>query len=239
MEEGLQRISDAISQPNTAEIIVNILTAIGTIAAAIFAAVSASAARSSARASQQANEMQVKQIKLQNKQSLFNIRSKNYTTVSRLMERYPKFSSLLDSSINIDGDYNTIRKNARKILLCAIGFEFSRDNDNSWSFDDDEKILKITHILIDKIETTITEISLLYDDIMEDAIDFLECYRILVLELYNYEINIQKLRKQKDTTWEIFGNYGSLEKANKGLKNSYKNLIDKNTLSEMEKIIKI
>ena len=180
-------------------------------------------------------------VRSQNKQSLFEIRSKNYTTLSRLMERYSNFADLLAVSMKTDESYkNTIRGNSRELLLRAIGFELNRNNDSVWGHDANERLLRITQILIGKIENTITELSLLYnEELVEDPITFLENYRKLIMNLFDYELNVANLGRRKEATINLLGNYASFHNSEKGLKESYKKIVANETLTKMKRVTKI
>lgn len=239
MEENLQRIAETLSRPDW----VGIIASIGAMIAAIAAAVSAFIAKRSSKASFESNVLQKEQIELQNKQNLFEIKSKNLTILNKFVTIYEKNKNEILSYNDTDELIgNSLSDSTMPLLLSLIGREF-----------DINRISQKTSLLnapafsgyikeaIEEIEYALTEISLLFSDkIGSTSAIFLDEYKSLIVTLYNYALNSEAERRgAQDKSLEIVGNFYSLGSITKKLATSYKTIEEEKILKKMEDEIKL
>lgn len=239
MEENLQRIAETLSQPDW----VGIIASIGAMIAAIAAAVSAFIAKRSSKASFESNVLQKEQIELQNKQNLFEIKSKNLTILNKFVTIYEKNKNKILSYNDTDELIgNSLSDSTMPLLLSLIGREF-----------DINRISQKTSLLnapafsgyikeaIEEIEYASTEISLLFSDkIGSVSAIFLDEYKSFIVTLYNYALNSEAERKgAQDKSLEIVGNFYSLGNITKKLAMGYKAIEEEKILKKMEDEIKL
>lgn len=180
-------------------------------------------------------------IDKQNKQSLFEIRSKNYTILALSMEDYSKIKNQIRFN---DADQlfaDSIVDSTLPLLLGAIGREIDKNRIVKSSLLNAPAFSAYVKEAIGRIEYSITEIPLLFSDEASDvSVKFLINYKKFITELYNYALITEAERKgASNKSLEVVGNFYSLGKITKELSSSYEKLNKNKTLQKMKDEIKL
>lgn len=182
-------------------------------------------------------------IDKQNKQSLFEIRSKNYTILALSMEDYGKIKSQIkfDDADQLFAD--SLVDSTLPLLLGAIGREIDKNRIVKSSLLNAPAFSAYVKEAIERIEYSITEIPLLFSDEVSDAaVKFLINYKEFITELYNYALITEAERRGASTSnksLEVVGNFYSLGKLTKNLSSNYEKLNKNKTLQKMKDEIKL
>lgn len=188
------------------------------------------------------------QIKISNKQHLFNKRVEKYTITNNLINLYVNNKMLLDYSdskkneaITVDFQFENLTNIGYLKDITDIIYD-PKNNDKKTRF-----LLKL-----EDLDQLANEMKFLFKNKQILLLnDFIINYKNVLLELYKYQI-IQDLMKNNSniinmnkTYEELQKEYGELKhrfrlyKAIDSLKNSYDNIIAKDVLNKIEKEIKI
>lgn len=189
-----------------------------------------------------------KQIKLSNKQYLFESRVKKYTLANGLIQLYKENKSLLDYSkdkedeaIIVDFQFENLTNIGYLKGITGIIYD-PKNNEEKTRF-----LLKL-----EELKQLATEIKFLFKRKQGILLNnFIYNYQNVLLELYKYQI-IQNLMKENSipsiepkTFAELQRDYGEtnhrtrLFEAIKQLEISYEELLDKNAIAKIEKEIKL
>lgn len=188
-----------------------------------------------------------KQIKISNKQFLFNRRLNKYLLVRSLIELYKDNITLLDykdrkddESIIVDYQFiNLTNVNYLKDITCVIRDPKNNEYKNNFL------------ITMEELKKISTEVKFIFPDKNNYLSDFVFNYQNVLMELYKYQILLDDMkndnisRKQKPTFKELQKDYGELNHRKRlyaaldKLGNSYNKLIEKNIIKKIEKTIKL
>lgn len=189
-----------------------------------------------------------RQIKLSNKQFLFNRRLDKYLLAKSLIELYKDNINLLDYKDNKDDEAiivdfqftNLTNIECLKDITCVIG-----DPKN-----DEYKTNFL--IKIEELKKISTEIKFIFKNKESQYLSkFVFNYQNVLMELYKYQILLDNMindkipRKQKPSYKELQKEYGELTHRKRlygaidSLNSSYKELIKKNAINKIEKSIKL
>lgn len=189
-----------------------------------------------------------KQIKLSNKQYLFESRVKKYTLVNGLIQLYEDNKLLLDYSnkkedeaIIVDFQFENLTNIGYLKDITGIIYD-PKNNEEKTKF-----LLKL-----EEVKQLSNEIKFLFKRKQGILLNnFVYNYQNVLLELYKYQI-LQNLMKENSvpslepkTFAELQKDYGEINhrtrlfEAIKQLKNSYEKLLDKNAIAKIEKEIKL
>lgn len=189
-----------------------------------------------------------KQIKLSNKQYLFESRVKKYTLANGLIQLYEDNKSLLDYSnekedeaIIVDFQFENLTNIGYLKDITGIIYD-PKNNEEKTKF-----LLKL-----EELKQLANEIKFLFKRKQGILLNnFVYNYQNVLLELYKYQI-LQNLMKENSvpsiepkTFAELQKDYGEINhrtrlfEAIKQLKNSYEELLDKNAIAKIEKEIKL
>ena len=189
-----------------------------------------------------------KQIKLSNKQYLFESRVKKYTLANGLIQLYEDNKSLLDYSnkkedeaIIVDFQFENLTNIGYLKDITGIIYD-PKNNEEKTKF-----LLKL-----EELKQLANEIKFLFKRKQGILLNnFVYNYQIVLLELYKYQI-LQNLMKENSvpsiepkTIAELQKDYGEINhrtrlfESIKQLKNSYEELLDKNAIAKIEKEIKL
>lgn len=189
-----------------------------------------------------------KQIKLSNKQYLFESRVKKYTLANGLIQLYEDNKSLLDYSnekedeaIIVDFQFENLTNIGYLKDITGIIYD-PKNNEEKTKF-----LLKL-----EELKQLANEIKFLFKRKQGILLNnFVYNYQNVLLELYKYQI-LQNLMKENSvpsiepkTFAELQKDYGEINhrtrlfEAIKQLKNSYEELLDKNAIAKIEKEIKV
>ena len=189
-----------------------------------------------------------KQIKLSNKQYLFESRVKKYTLANGLIQLYEDNKSLLDYSnkkedeaIIVDFQFENLTNIGYLKDITGIIYD-PKNNEEKTKF-----LLKL-----EELKQLANEIKFLFKRKQGILLNnFVYNYQIVLLELYKYQI-LQNLMKENSvpsiepkTFAELQKDYGEINhrtrlfESIKQLKNSYEELLDKNAIAKIEKEIKL
>lgn len=187
------------------------------------------------------------QIKISNKQFLFNKRLDKYLLVRSLIELYKENITLLDYKDSKDAeaiivDYqfiNLTNINYLKDITCIISDPKNNEYKNNFL------------ITIEELKKISAEVKFIFPDKNNYLSNFVFNYQNVLMELYKYQILLEDIkndkipRKQKPTFKELQKEYGELNhrkrlyEALDKLKNSYNKLVEKNIIKKIEKTIKL
>lgn len=189
-----------------------------------------------------------KQIKISNKQFLFDKRLSKYLLTKGLLELYKDNENLLDytnhpdnESIVVDFQFiNLTNNNYLKDVTCII--KEPKNNDFKKKF----------LVKIEELKELSIEVKFLFSNksglLLEN---FIMKYQNVLMELYKYQIvsdsmrNDKIPRKNKSTYIELQKEYGELEHRHRlynainELKKSYYDVLDKKAINKIEKSIKL
>ena len=189
-----------------------------------------------------------KQIKISNKQYLFDKRLSKYLLAKGILELYKDNESLLDYTDDPDDeaiivDYQFIKltnNNYLKDVTCIINEPKNNEFKNNFL------------IKIEKLKKLSNEIRFLFRDNSGVLLgNFIMEYQNVLMELYKYQIvqdsmmNDSIPRKNKPSYNELQKNYGELKHRNRlykaidNLQKSYNKVISKKTVNKIEKSIKL
>ena len=180
-------------------------------------------------------------IHAQNKQSLFEIRSKNYTILALSMEDYSKIEGQIKFNDTDQLFADSLVDSTLPLLLGAIGREIDKNRIIKSSLLNVPAFSAYVKEAIERIEYSITEIPLLFsDEVSNTAIKFLTDYKEFITELYNYALITEAERRgASNKSLEVVGNFYSLGKITKNLSSSYEKLDKDKTLRKMKDEIKL
>ena len=188
------------------------------------------------------------QIKISNKQFLFDKRLDKYLLAKGLLELYKDNEKLLDynscpddEAIIVDYQFiNLTNNNYLKDVTCIINEPKNNDFKNAFL------------VKIEELKKLSTEIKFLFPNKSGQLLgNFIMKYQNILMELYKYQIisdlinddNIPK--KNKPTYIELQKEYGELEHRHRlynainELKKSYYDALDKKAINKIEKSIKL
>lgn len=189
-----------------------------------------------------------KQIKISNKQFLFDKRLSKYLLANGLLELYKDNETLLDYTDHLDEepiivDYqfiNLTNNNYLKDITCIIKEPKNNDFKNNFL------------VKIEELKKLSNEIKFLFHDNSGVLLgNFIIEYQNVLMELYKYQIVLDSMmndnipRKNKPPYNELKKNYGELKHRRRlynaidNLKKSYNEVISKKTVNEIEKSIKL
>lgn len=189
-----------------------------------------------------------KQIKISNKQFLFDKRLSKYLLANGLLELYKDNETLLDYTDHLDEepiivDYqfiNLTNNNYLKDITCIIKEPKNNDFKNNFL------------VKIEELKKLSNEIKFLFHDNSGVLLgNFIIEYQNVLMELYKYQIVLDSMmndnipRKNKPPYNELQKNYGELKHRRRlynaidNLKKSYNEVISKKTVNEIEKSIKL
>ncbi len=189
-----------------------------------------------------------KQIKISNKQYLFDKRLSKYLLAKGLLELYKDNESLLDYTDDPDDeaiivDYqfiNLTNNNYLKDVTCIINEPKNNEFKNNFL------------VKIEELKQLSNEIKFLFHDnngvLLEN---FIMEYQNVLMELYKYQIMLDSMmndnipRKNKPTYNELQNEYGELKHRHRlydaidDLKKSYHEVVSKKVINKIEKSIKL
>ena len=180
-------------------------------------------------------------IDKQNKQSLFEIRSKNYTILALSMEDYGKIKGQIKFNDTDQLLADSLVDSTLPLLLGAIGREIDKNRIVKSSLLNAPAFSAYVKEAIERIEYSITEIPLLFsDEVSDTAVKFLINYKEFITDLYNYALITEAERRgASNKSLEVVGNFYSLGKLTKDLSSSYEKLNKDKTLQKMKDEIKL
>ena len=188
------------------------------------------------------------QIKISNKQFLFDKRLDKYLLAKGLLELYKDNEKLLDynscpddEAIIVDYQFiNLTNNNYLKDVTCIINEPKNNDFKNAFL------------IKIEELKRLSTEIRFLFPNKNGQLLEnFIMKYQNILMELYKYQIILDLMmndaipRKNKSTYIELQKEYGELEHRHRlynainELKKSYYDVLDKKAINKIEKSIKL
>lgn len=188
------------------------------------------------------------QIKISNKQFLFDKRLDKYLLAKGLLELYKDNEKLLDYNSCLDDeaiivDYqfiNLTNNNYLKDVTCIINEPKNNDFKNAFL------------VKIEELKGLSTEIRFLFPNKNGQLLEnFIMKYQNILMELYKYQIILDLMmddaipRKNKPTYIELQKEYGELEHRHRlynainELKKSYYEVLDKKAINKIEKSIKL
>ena len=188
------------------------------------------------------------QIKISNKQFLFDKRLDKYLLAKGLLELYKDNEKLLDYNSCLDDeaiivDYqfiNLTNNNYLKDVTCIINEPKNNDFKNAFL------------VKIEELKGLSTEIRFLFPNKNGQLLEnFIIKYQNILMELYKYQIILDLMmddaipRKNKPTYIELQKEYGELEHRHRlynainELKKSYYDVLDKKAINKIEKSIKL
>ncbi len=189
-----------------------------------------------------------KQIKISNKQYLFDKRLSKYLLAKGLLELYKDNESLLDYTDDPDDetiivDYqfiNLTNNNYLKDVTCIINEPKSNEFKNNFL------------VKIEELKKLSNEVRFLFQNKNGLLLsNFIMKYQNVLMELYKYQIvlDLMKMneipRKNKPTYNELQNEYGELKHRHRlydaidDLKKSYREVVSKKVISKIEKSIKL
>lgn len=188
------------------------------------------------------------QIKISNKQFLFDKRLDKYLLAKGLLELYKDNEKLLDynncpddEAIIVDYQFiNLTNNNYLKDVTCIINEPKNNDFKNAFL------------VKIEELKGLSTEIRFLFPNKNGQLLEnFIMKYQNILMELYKYQIILDLMmndaipRKNKPTYIELQKDYGELEHRHRlynainELKKSYYDVLDKKVINKIEKSIKL
>lgn len=189
-----------------------------------------------------------KQIKISNKQYLFDKRLNKYLLANGLLELYKDNESLLDYTDDPDDeaiivDYqfiNLTNNNYLKDVTCIINEPKNNEFKNNFL------------VKIEELKKLSNEIRFLFHDNSGVLLgNFIMEYQNVLIELYKYQIILNSMqndnipRKNKPSYSELQKNYDELKHRHRlynvidNLKKSYNEVISKKVINKIEKSIKL
>ena len=188
------------------------------------------------------------QIKISNKQFLFDKRLDKYLLAKGLLELYKDSEKLLDynnypddEAIIVDYQFiNLTNNNYLKDVTCIIYEPKNNDFKNAFL------------VKIEELKELSTEVRFLFPNKSGQLLEnFIMKYQNVLMELYKYQIILDSMkhdkipRKSKPTYNELQKEYGELEhryrlyNAINDLNNSYYEVLEKKAINKIEKSIKL
>ena len=188
------------------------------------------------------------QIKISNKQFLFDKRLDKYLLAKGLLELYKDSEKLLDynsypddKAIIVDYQFiNLTNNNYLKDVTCIIYEPKNNDFKNAFL------------VKIEELKELSTEVRFLFPNKSGQLLEnFIMKYQNVLMELYKYQITLDSMkndkipRKNKPTYNELQKEYGELEhryrlyNAINDLNNSYYEVLEKKAINKIEKSIKL
>ena len=189
-----------------------------------------------------------KQIKISNKQYLFDKRLSKYLLAKGLLELYKDNESLLDYTDDPDNeaiivDYqfiNLTNNNYLKDVTCIINEPKNNEFKNNFL------------IKIEELKQLSNEVRFLFQNKSGLLLsNFIMKYQNVLMELYKYQIVLDLMkkdeipRKNKPTYNELQNEYGELKHRHRlydaidDLKKSYHEVVSKKVINKIEKSIKL
>lgn len=189
-----------------------------------------------------------KQIKISNKQYLFDKRLSKYLLAKGLLELYKDNESLLDYTDDLDTeaiivDYqfiNLTNNNYLKDVTCIINEPKNNEFKNNFL------------VKIEELKQLSNEVRFLFPNKSGLLLsNFIMKYQNVLMELYKYQIVLDKMqndeisRKNKPTYNELQNEYGELKHRHRlydaidDLKESYHEVVSKKVINKIEKSIKL
>lgn len=189
-----------------------------------------------------------KQIKISNKQFLFDKRLSKYLLVKGLLELYKNNESLLDytkepddEAIMVDYQFmNLTNNNYLKDVTCIIKEPKNNEFKNNFL------------VKIEELKQLSIEVRFLFQNSSSLLLSkFIMKYQNVLMELYKYQIVLDLMRndeiprKNKPTYNELQKEYGELEYRQRlydvidDLKKSYHEVVSKKVINKIEKSIKL
>lgn len=189
-----------------------------------------------------------KQIKISNKQFLFDKRLSKYLLVKGLLELYKNNESLLDytkepddEAIMVDYQFmNLTNNNYLKDVTCIIKEPKNNEFKNNFL------------VKIEELKQLSIEVRFLFQNSSSLLLsEFIMKYQNVLMELYKYQIVLDLMRndeiprKNKPTYNELQKEYGELEYRQRlydaidDLKKSYHEVVSKKVINKIEKSIKL
>lgn len=189
-----------------------------------------------------------KQIKISNKQYLFDKRLSKYLLAKGLLELYKDNESLLDYTDDPDDeaiivDYqfiNLINNNYLKDVTCIINEPKNNEFKNNFL------------VKIEELKQLSNEVRFLFPNKSGLLLsNFIMKYQNVLMELYKYQIVLDLMkkneipRKNKPTYNELQNEYGELKHRHRlydaidDLKKSYHEVVSKKVINKIEKSIKL
>ena len=189
-----------------------------------------------------------KQIKISNKQYLFDKRLSKYLLAKGLLELYKDNESLLDYTDDPDNeaiivDYqfiNLTNNNYLKDVTCIINEPKNNEFKNNFL------------VKIEELKQLSNEVRFLFPNKSGLLLsNFIMKYQNVLMELYKYQIVLDKMqndeisRKNKPTYNELQNEYGELKHRHRlydaidDLKKSYHEVVSEKVINKIEKSIKL
>ena len=189
-----------------------------------------------------------KQIKISNKQYLFDKRLSKYLLAKGLLELYKDNESLLDytddpdtEAIIVDYQFiNLTNNNYLKDVTCIINEPKNNEFKNNFL------------VKIEELKQLSNEVRFLFPNKSGLLLsNFIMKYQNVLMELYKYQIVLDKMqndeipRKNKPTYNELQNEYGELKHRHRlydvidDLKKSYHEVVSKKVINKIEKSIKL
>lgn len=189
-----------------------------------------------------------KQIKISNKQFLFDKRLSKYLLANGLLELYNDNETLLDYTDYLDDEpiivdsqfINLTNNNYLKDINCIIKEPKNNELKNNFL------------VKIEELKKLSNEIKFLFHDNNGVLLgNFIMEYQNVLMELYKYQIVLDSMvndnipRKNKTPYNELQKNYDELKHRHRlynaidNLKKSYHEVVSKKTVNEIEKSIKL
>lgn len=189
-----------------------------------------------------------KQIKISNKQYLFDKRLSKYLLAKGLLELYKDNESLFDYTDDPDDEaiivyyqfINLTNNNYLKDVICIVNEPKNNEFKNNFL------------VKIEELKQLSNEIKFLFHDnngvLLEN---FIMKYQNVLMKLYKYQIMLDSMmndnipRKNKPTYNELQNEYGELKHRHRlydaidDLKKSYHEVVSKKVINKIEKSIKL
>ncbi len=180
-------------------------------------------------------------IDTQNKQSLFDLRSKKYTIFALYLNYYGKIQKHLPFKENHQRPADDPYDPTLPLILSAIGREIDKNRIVETSILNAPAFSAYVKESIEEIECAITEIPLLFsDDISNPSVSFLRKYKKFITTLYDYGIISEAERNgDSELSEEVASEYQTLSQIAKDLSSDYEQILKAQILEQMRDEIKL
>lgn len=219
MEEGLQKITEAIQQPTGWEKAM----AIAGIASAVVAVVAILMTRYS--------------IKIQNKQNLFDKRIKVYTLLRKTLDNYARSKKMMFCGDSENDFLEGLIEQSTPLLYLMTGHRVVIANKHLFEKITNSNVEKIATEYIDDLDEAIIQLEPLFrngKDIKYVKL-FLVSYRDYLLTLLDYKLSVES-----DEDLRAVGDFYSFEKIYKKIEEAEKKLSnDKSIMNSLEDLIRL
>lgn len=219
MEEGIQKITEAIQQPTGWEKAM----AIAGIASAVVAVVAILMTRYS--------------IKIQNKQNLFDKRIKVYTLLRKTLDNYARSKKMMFCGDNENDFLEGLVEQSTPLLYLMTGHKVTIAKKHLFEKITNSNVEKIATEYIDDLDEAIIQLESLFrngKDIKYIKL-FLVSYRDYLLTLLDYKLSVES-----DEDLRAVGDFYSFRKIYRKIEEAEKKLSnDKSIMNSLEDLIRL